>query len=309
MPRLFVPLLFTGLLLAFTAGKAQAQDQIATLTPVADTSIMEGAPFNNLGAVQSMAVGVTANGPAARGLVRFDLSGQIPANATVNSVALLFPVIRSGFLVEDSTFALHRVKVAWGEGTKGAGSATGTGAAATAGEATWVSRQHPTTNWRSAGGGAGDDYQATPSATADVTGSDGITFLPTPELAADVQAWLANPASNFGWLIKDLTENEFVQSARRLASREFATVRPTLLVEYSVAAAPLQISDARLDAGRLCFQFQPTVGKSYTIERRTNVASGPWTVIQTIPVVTSPGPIQICDPIGSGPQFYRVATP
>jgi len=272
-----------------------------TLTPIADTSVMEIAPFNNLGANLSMPVGVTATESAARGLLKFDFS-SIPADAVVTSAELSLIVVRQGTLVEDSTFDLHRLLVQWGEGNKGGGTETGSGSAATDGEATWAARLYPLTFWGSGGGAAGSDYAATPSSSAGT--SSVISFESTPDMVADVQSWLANPSSNFGWLVKDRIEGS-AQTARRIGSSENAAAVPQLVIGYTVVAV-LRIKDAINDAGKLCFGFEGTAGKSYRIERRPAVDFGDWTTVQTIPAVATSGPISVCDPIGSDAAFYRV---
>jgi hypothetical protein len=263
---------------------------------------MELAPFNNLGAVQSLAIGVTATESASRGLLRFDFSA-IPPNAVVSSAELSIVVVRQAALVEDSTFELHRLLVAWGEGNKGQGTLTGSGSPATDGEATWAARLHPLTFWGSGGGAAGNDYKTEPSSTA-ATGST-MVFESTADMVADVQSWVSTPASNFGWLVKDEIEGS-AQTARRFGSRENTAAMPRLAVTYTVAAV-LRLTDIAINNGRLCFRFQAAAGKSYHIERRALVDTGDWTVIQSIPPVANSGPIEVCDTIGTNPGFYRVA--
>jgi hypothetical protein len=273
-----------------------------TLNPSADTSVMEIAPFNNLGAVQSLAIGVTGTESPARGLLRFDFS-SIPPDAVVTSVELSMVVVRQATLVEDSTFDLHRLLVPWGEGDKGEGTLMASGAPATEGEATWAARLHPLTFWGGGGGAAGSDYKAEPSSSAGTSST--IVFESTTDMVADVQSWLSNPSSNFGWLVKDQVEG-LAQTARRIGSRENSTVMPRLVVNYTIVPV-LRITDIAVDNGRLCFRFQATAGKGYRIERRPLVDSGDWTVIQSIPPVANSGPIESCDMIGTDRAFYRIA--
>jgi hypothetical protein len=277
--------------------------QTVTLVPSADTTLMELSPFNNMGAVESMAVGVTGNGTFARALLRFDLS-SIPANATITSARLTSPVVKTPGLGEESTFVLHRVKRGWGEGNKGSG-VTGTGAAASEGEATWAARQHPLTLWGSGGGASGTDYEAAPSASADMAQT--LQFETSPLLVADVQTWVSTPSLNFGWLIKDVFESETSQTAVRLASRESLTARTELTVSYTAGNPTLRITEVGLEGGQLCLKFTGSAGKSYVVERRSGVDTGAWMVIQTIPSLNMEGIVTACDPLGTGPAFYRVA--
>src|SRR5262249_3123121 len=54
----------------------------------------------------------------------------------------------------------------------------------------------------------------------------------TPQLVADAQDWLNQPATNFGWCLKT---NEQEASAKRFDSREHPepTLRPQLTVEFT----------------------------------------------------------------------------
>ena len=194
-----------------------------TLFPSADTTLMEITPANNMGAVQSMAVGVTGHRTSARGLIKFDLNA-VPTNATVTNMRLIIPVVQQSVLAKATTFDLHRMLVDWNEGDKGPGVLTGTGEAAGDGEATWESRRHPSTPWGRPGGSPDLDYRATRSASSAVGTS--VSFGGTAEIVADVQAWVEDPRSNFGWLIKDSLEVATNQTARRLASRELASAKP-----------------------------------------------------------------------------------
>ena len=54
-------------------------------------------------------------------------------------------------------------------------------------------------------------------------------------MVTDVQSWLANPAQNFGWLLKASVEGD-VTNAKEFGSRQNGTVgnRPSLTVVYTV---------------------------------------------------------------------------
>src|SRR5262249_21659595 len=62
---------------------------MVTLSPVADTTLFEHDPNNNLGANSTLVIGTTAgvSGPASRSraLMKFDVAGTIPTNATITS--------------------------------------------------------------------------------------------------------------------------------------------------------------------------------------------------------------------------------
>ena len=86
------------------------------LPPVADVSMHEIAPTANMGAHTHFAAGTTEVGKRSRGLVRFDLSGQLPKGATVQAASVVLTVTRTPALGGvGSTFGLHRVFSQWGE--------------------------------------------------------------------------------------------------------------------------------------------------------------------------------------------------
>jgi hypothetical protein len=216
--------------LAFTIlSLADARADTTNLTPIADTSLFQLDPNNNLGGLTSIPAGTIRTGQRSRALFKFDLT-QIPSSATITSADLTVQVVivpPAGALTA-STFDLHRVLRDWGEGT-GAGPLRGS--PATTNEATWNNRFHPSTPWAQPGGSSNVDFVGVPSGTSFISGIGPYTFSSTPGLVADVQAWLSNPATNFGWML--ITESERTpESARRFASREDPNRSPMLVIGY-----------------------------------------------------------------------------
>lgn len=170
-----------------------------------------------------------------RALIRFDLSA-IPPGSTINSVSLelqvdLVPPFATGF---DAT--LHRVLASWGEGASVALGAGGGGAVAVAPDATWLHREFDTLFWTTPGG----DFAPAPSATAPVSSTTGpMTFVSSPDLIADIEAWVNDPSQNHGWVI--LGEEDNPQNARRIGSRENLDFAPVLTVDFE----PLILPEAR----------------------------------------------------------------
>ncbi len=170
-----------------------------------------------------------------RALIAFDLSNAIPAGSIVTSVSLTLDVTR-----EPSTPPLngtmHRVSTSWGEAGSSTGS--GTGAPAAPGDATWSHRFFPGgvssgSAWSTAGG----DFAATPSATAAVGAANTtVTWASTPQMVADVQAWVDQPATNHGWAV--LCDETVSGSATQFASREWPETHrvPRLTVEFTPAS-------------------------------------------------------------------------
>src|SRR5437660_1104037 len=80
----------------------------------------------------------------------------------------------------------------------------------------------------------GGDFAATVSGSKQVGGAGTSPSWTGAGLVTDVQGWLANSATNFGWIV---VGNESAPgTAKEFASREnpTTTTRPTLLVNYTV---------------------------------------------------------------------------
>src|SRR5262245_28689784 len=207
-----------------------------TLYPVADTSLFGDDATNNLGAELSFAAGTTDafTGKTNRALIKFNLATSIPSNAVVTSATLSLIVTNvPGQGRVDSFFGLRRVLRDWGEGTKRNIAGPGhNGALATTGEATWLHRFFPDALWSVPGAAAPVDFTNQASATTMVRGLGTYTFASTPNLVADVQFWLNNPRSNFGWLIRSENETNALTN-RRFVSREDTNNAPRLVVEFT----------------------------------------------------------------------------
>jgi hypothetical protein len=210
-----------------------------SLQPVADTTLLEVAPDNNLGGADFLNAGTSGNGSRNRALMRFDLS-SIPAGSLITSATLSMDVVHqpsTGMAV--SFFDLHRVLQPWGEGVQVPAdpNSPGLGSPAAPGEATWNSRFAGSATWTVPGGQEGVDFSATASGTAFVQGlGDPVAFESTSELIADIRAWMDQPSQNFGWML--MTESENIQkTARGFASRE-SGFGPTLLIEFAPVPEP-----------------------------------------------------------------------
>jgi hypothetical protein len=134
------------------------------------------------------------------------------------------------------TMTLHKVLQDWGQGTS---SATGQGAIATTNDATWIYRFYnpaaPSSSptWSTSGG----SFSATGSGSA-VCPNLGGAFIFSgnsgSQMVADIRAWFADPANNFGWVLRG---DETTQgTAKKIYSREngLATNRPQLTITYVV---------------------------------------------------------------------------
>lgn len=197
-------------------------------TPTKDNSIFsEG---NNLsdGAGLSIYAGRTNNSTSVqvrRALLRFDVS-SVPANAQIQSVKVTLTTLMSaGNSTTPHNFTLHKLLNNWGEGTS---SGRGSGSPATTNDATWQNTFYPSLNWTTNGG----DFVNTASATA-VGIFFELTEWSSTQMVTDVIAWISNPSTNFGWLIKG--EESVRGSAKAFASRENLSAYPrTLTIYYSL---------------------------------------------------------------------------
>jgi hypothetical protein len=193
-----------------------------TLFPNRDTTIYQANANNSNGAGSSLFVGTNLDSTADRGLVRFDIAGKIPAGSTITG-AQLFLLLDTQLPPSDffpRQIDLRRLLADWGEGITGQGTV---GAAGSQGfptpadgtTATWSHRFFNTVPWANAGG----DFAATASASATVGFLPQPYFWgPTPTMISDVQSWLDNPASNFGWLL--LGDESHPGTVRRFFTRE-----------------------------------------------------------------------------------------
>lgn len=130
-----------------------------------------------------------------RGVVAFNLS-SIPPNATVLDVSLNLYLVKMG-PVAPGNITVNKALRDWGEGNSNAGSPGGHGASAQTNDTTWLHNFFNTSFWTTPGG----DFLATPSATAFVEEEGRYHVWSGVGLIADVQAWVSNPATNFGWFI------------------------------------------------------------------------------------------------------------
>ncbi len=236
-----------------------ASADVIVLAPVADTSIFSVSPNNNLGASATLAVGGNANAQPGRGLIRFDLTGKVPAGAMLTRASFGFRVVRNPASAVESTFAIHRVLVPWSEGA-GTGN---TGRPAVDGESTWLHRVQPDVAWSEPGGGAGVDYADPPSAMVPML-REGTYVMESAGLVDDVRLWLADPSQNFGWMLKGNTETDAL-TARRVGAREDPPNAAALTVEYVVPMRPVIVRSGR-NGQRFELEFQAEAGNIYEVQ-------------------------------------------
>ena len=184
------------------------------------------------GAGEYLFAGLTGQPQARRGLIAFDIAGGVPADATVFSVELTLNMSRTGLPLFEAAIALHRATASWGEGATDATGNEGRGLDVLPGDATWAHRTFDDQLWATPGG----DFESSASVTTAVFRLGPYTWGPTEAMVADVQSWLDDPGSNYGWAI--VGDEEMRRGVKRFDSRERMdeATRPVLTVVYVPAA-------------------------------------------------------------------------
>jgi len=210
-------------------GGSLASAGIVNINPSKDNTLYEYDPLdgdrsNALGF--HFFAGETGMNELRRGVLAFDIAGNVPSGSTITAVSFSVNMSRTptntAYVVE-----LHRLLADWGEGTSVAPGEEGDGAPATPNDATWRHRFFDTIFWSTQGG----DFSATVSASQ-MVGQVGQYTWSSAQMVADVQAWLDNPASNFGWLM--LGDETAIATAKRFDTRESASP-PMLTIEFTRA--------------------------------------------------------------------------
>ena len=208
---------------------APAPVAAAPLEPSKDNTIYLGNPTNSNGQGDLFS-GQTLAGDNQRAMLTFNLAGAVPAGAPILAAQLTLFVNRT--TAGPSDISLFKLGEDWGEGASNAGPQGGAGIAAATGDATWTYRFFNTSTWTTPGG----TFAASASAAAIVGGESTFPSWSGEGMVSDINAWIAAPAQNFGWLLRG---DETVASAKRFASGEdaIAANRPKLLLTYATTPA------------------------------------------------------------------------
>jgi hypothetical protein len=167
-------------------------------------------------------VGTDGTGNPKRGLIQFNIAAAIPAGSTITSVTLQMTVGQvagsgggsSGGTSTGQLISLYDETQAWGQPTNVVGGSAGFGgkghgASPVNGDVTWNDAFYNSTSasatpWSAAGGNWTNS--SVDIADASIPGSLATFTWSSPAMATDVQNWLNNPSSNFGWLMKSADE-------------------------------------------------------------------------------------------------------
>lgn len=279
------------------------------LAALADTSLSENYPSNNLGAVPFLVAGTTQNNTRNRALLAFDLTNALADPAKVIAAELILEVVgEPNEPPQFSDFTLHRVLRSWVEGSKQSPqncvSCRGQGSLATPGETTWNSPLAFTTNaWGAPGGAATVDFDAFVSSATTVYGIAGspYVFPSNARMIVDVQSWLDDPASNFGWLLASVAEDTIL-TARRFGSREDGQNSPQL--RLTVLYIPvLQISN--LSPNRISVSFFARAAHEYEIQR-LSTGEASWSKIDAVGPLPDGSPVSFEYDKGTRSAWFRV---
>jgi hypothetical protein len=202
-----------------------ASAQSVTVGPTKDNTLYSSSTGSvSNGAGMYMFAGNTASGAARRALVAFDLSA-IPNGATINSVTLSLEMTQTA--TGGQNMALHKLTSDWGEGASVAGGNQGRGTTSLTGDATWIHAFFATAMWNSVGG----DFESGVSASTVVAGQGQYQWS-SDQMTADVQSWIHDPESNFGWIL--IGQEGSPKTAKRFDTKESSeSSRPTLTIEFT----------------------------------------------------------------------------
>jgi hypothetical protein len=206
-------------------GPATAEADSVLLHPVKDNTLFESATGSlSSGSGPAVFVGMNSASNVRRALLAFDVAGTLLEGSIIQSAELRLTVSNvpnpNPTLVE-----VHRVLADWGEGASS--SSGGGGAPAESLDATWLHTFHPDAFWVAPGG----DFDPAVHAAATIAGT-GTFVWSDSALAVDVQAWLDDPSTNFGWMLRG--DEATPASARRIDSREAPgpDTWPELVVQF-----------------------------------------------------------------------------
>ena len=219
---------------------------VVVLEPIRDTTIIEdpARDLTNGGGMYGFAgwTGQAAGSAIRRMLLDFDIAGNIPAGAVINSASLQLTVDR-GAGGGTVTVTAHRALADWGEQPTVGFRGEAAGTDALPGDVTWNHTFFPGTFWTTPGG----DF--TPGSSASTTfGTSGSSSFSSTQFTTDVQSMLDNDSANHGWVLVGPESGS--RSARRFGSRENPnpSSRPQLTIDYSIPAPASGVSPLSLAA-------------------------------------------------------------
>jgi hypothetical protein len=223
---------------------------VVQLTPSKDNTLIEstnplGQLSNGQGDLFAGRTGQAVGLSIRRGLIAFDVAGSIPVGSSITRVTLTVNDVQG--LNGNQTVSLHRLFQNWGEGSSFFSG--GQGAAAENNDATWLYTFYDKANpgasptWDTPGG----SYASVASASVLITAGSGNRPFAwssdnSPSLRTDVQNWLDQPETAFGWIM--LGNETVAQTAKRFSGSEATNSAywPKLTIEYTAVPEPSTLS-------------------------------------------------------------------
>ena len=200
----------------------------ATIGPDMDNGIFSESWDESNGAGQVIRAGMTSVGDIRRSFIHFDIASRIPTGSTIDHVELKMYCNKSSGGPQD--VSINRAQVSWGEGTSDDGG-TQSGDPATSGDTTWHYSRYPSTSWFADGGSyAGISASINVPNIQDEFYTWGSTFW----METNVQDWLDNPGSNYGWAVLGDEGNSGYIKQFSSRENENHTRRPELTVFYTL---------------------------------------------------------------------------
>jgi hypothetical protein len=225
-----LPTILMSLVISLTTINTAAQDTLSIQIPAfKDNTLYEdslGSLSNGKGFYFFARKTASNENNIRRGLIEFNIFEHIPTGSEVITSELVLHMSRT--IAGSTEVNLHRVLSGWGESISDASGFEGSGGPAALEDATWLHSSYFSEFWSSPGG----DYDSTSSATTFVSDTGSYSFGTTTKMSDEVQLWLDNPDSNFGWILIG-NESQSI-TAKRFDTRENGIVgnRPVLIVGY-----------------------------------------------------------------------------
>jgi len=162
------------------------------------------------------------------------------------------------------------------------------------------------TPWQSGGAAGAEDVVSDVSSSVFIADLGAYSFPSTSNLVADVQAWVSDPGTNFGWTLRSAVEGS-QYSARLFASRESTgPPRPRLTITF---VPPPQITNLQAANGVFQFLFAAESNRAYTVEHRAALDSGSWLLLTNFPASSTTLTQSVTDALDTTNRFYRVRSP
>jgi hypothetical protein len=274
---------------------AVVQAASVSLTPIADATITEknlGTPVGTATTLETGTTGAAAGFKDSRAFLRFDVAGNMPANALITSVVLTLQLTQTAPGVTNLWEDLRRVYQPWSESL-----------------VTWTNRLTPPSSWSVPGGVAPADYASVVTQSNLITTTLGpYTFASNSGMIADVQNWLVNPLTNSGWVM--ISELQGVPTTEcKFASRESGAGAPSLTIQYSLPATPPALMILSSSNGNFRFSFNAESNRTYVVEFIGGFFATNWGVLTNIPTLPAPANVVVASPFTTSNRLYRVRTP